>query len=212
MVMGLFKKIKQAAGGADSDLMANGRLGRGVIVGCQLTGTAVSMGVEEFRVCELAVQVFLDGEQPYVAQCRQRIPEWLLPQIQAGGAAAAVRVSPSNPQEIAVDLQTEPPVVQLAKPPEGQGADHVLATGVPAEAVIVQNVPLGVRNWEGHDVHLFTLTVTREGQVPYQAQLGNPLPVTALPLVFPGAKLPVKVDPNEPNSVVIDWDAAASTA
>jgi hypothetical protein len=206
--MGLFKKIKQAAGGTDSALLENGRLGRGVIVGCQMTGTAVTMGVDEYRVCELAVQVFLDGEQPYVAQCRQRIPEWLLPQIQAGGATAAVRVSPTNPQEIAVDLQTEAPVVQLAKPPEGQGADHVLKFGVPAEGVIVQNAPLGVRNWEGHDVHLFTITVIREGQNPYQAQLGNPLPAAGLPLVFPGSKLPVKVDPNEPNSVVIDWDAA----
>lgn len=208
--MGLFKKIKQAAGGTDSDLMQNGRLGRGVIVGCQLTGTAVTMGVEEYRVCELAVQVFLDGEQPYVAQCRQRIPEWLLPQIQQGGATVAVRVSPANPQEIALDLQTEAPVVQLAKPPPGQGADHVLATGVAGEAVIVQNAPLGIRNWEGHDVHLFTLTVMREGQQPYQAQLGNPLPPAGLPLVFPGSKLPVKIDPNEPNSVVIDWDAATA--
>mgnify|MGYP006181781937 CR=1 FL=1 len=29
----------------------------------------------------------------------------------------------------------------------------------PAEAVVVANAPLGVRNHEGHDVHVFTLTV-----------------------------------------------------
>lgn len=206
--MGLFKKMKAMAGGVDSDLMQNGLLGRGVVVGLQMTGTAVSMGVDEYRVCQLGVQVFLDGRDPYIAQCQQRVPEYLLGQLSQGGAAVAVRVSPQDPTQIAVDFQTPPPVVTLAKPADG-GAERILAQGVPAEAVIVQSAPLGIRNWEGHDVHLLTLTVTVPGQTPYQVQVGNTVPATSLPRVFPGSKVAAKVLPDDPNSVAVDWDAPA---
>jgi hypothetical protein len=205
--MGFLKKVKEMAGGADGDLMANGRLGRGIVVGMELTGTAVTMGVNEYRVCQLAVQVFLDGETPYVAQTRQRVLEYQIPQLAQGGAVVAVRVDPTDPQKIALDFETEAPVVTLAKSPDG-GADKVLKDGEPAEIVIVANVPLGVKNWQGHDVHLFTLTVSVPGQAPYQVQLGNPAPPEALPLLFPGSKVPGKVMKGAPNDVAIDWDAA----
>ena len=76
--------------------------------------------------------------------------------------------------------------------------------------MIVANQPLGIRNHEGADVHLFTLTVLPAGGQPYQVQVGNPLPPTALPLVFPGAKVPVKVGAEGPQSVAIDWARAAA--
>ena len=79
---------------------------------------------------------------------------------------------------------------------------------MPADLVIVANAPLGVRNYLGHDVHLFTLTVSVPGQAPYQVQVGNPAPAEALPLLYPGSKVPGKVMAGEPNSVAIDWDAA----
>jgi hypothetical protein len=205
--MGFFKKIKSMAGGADSELLETGRLGRGVVVGLELTGTAVTMGVDEYRVCQIAVQVFLDGEQPYVAQARQRILEYQIPALSQGGALVAVRVDPANPQNIAIDFQSEPPVVTMGKAPDG-GAERILQTGVPAELVIVANAPLGVRNHLGHEVHLFTLTVSVPGQAPYQVQVGNPVPAAALPLLYPGSKVPGKVMAGEPNSVAIDWDAA----
>ena len=156
---------------------------------------------------QVAVQVFLDGEQPYVAQTRQRILEYQIPQLSQGGAVVAVRVDPADPQRIAIDFQSEAPVVTVARAPDG-GAERVLETGLPAELVIVANTPLGVRNYLGHDVHLFTLTVSVPGQAPYQVQLGNPVPAAALPLLYPGSKVPGKVVAGEPNSVAIDWDAA----
>jgi hypothetical protein len=207
--MGFLKKVKSMAGGVDSELVENGRLGRGVIVGLELTGTAVSMGANEYRVCQIAVQVFLDGEQPYVAQARQRILEYQIPQLSQGGALVAVRVDPADPQKIAVDFQSEAPVVTMAKAPDG-GAERILGSGLPASLVIVANAPLGVRNYLGHDVHLFTLTVSVPGQAPYQVQVGNPVPAEALPLLYPGSKVPGKVMAGEPNSVAIDWDAAIS--
>lgn len=205
--MGFFKKIKSMAGGADSELLEGGRLGRGVVVGLELTGTAVSLGVDQYRVCQVAVQVFLEGEQPYIAQTRQRILEYQIPQLSQGGAVIAVRVDPADPQHIALDFQSEAPVVTLAKPQDG-GAERILETGLPVEVVIVANAPLGVRNYLGHDVHLFNLTVMASGQAPYQVQVGNPVPTQALPLLYPGSKVPGKVMAGEPNSVAIDWDAA----
>ena len=205
--MGLFNKIKTMAGGTDSELMENGRLGRGVIVGLQLTGTAVTIGVDEYRVCQIGVQVFLDGEQPYIAQARQRIPEWQIGQISQGGATVAVRVDPADPQRVAVDFQSEAPVVTLAQSPDG-GAERILAEGNPADVVIVANSPLGIRSHTGHEVHLFTLTVSVPGQAPYQVQIGNPAPIDVLPLLFPGSRVPAKVLAGDPNSVAIDWDAA----
>jgi hypothetical protein len=205
--LGFLKKVKSMAGGVDGELLEKGRLGRGVVVGLELTGTAVSMGVDEYRVCQVAVQVFLDGEQPYVAQARQRILEYQIPQLSQGGALVAVRVDPADPQKIAIDFQSEAPVVTMAKAPDG-GAERILERGLPADLVIVANAPLGVRNYLGHDVHLFTLTVSVPGQAPYQVQVGNPVPTKALPLLYPGSKVPGKVMAGEPNSVAIDWGAA----
>jgi hypothetical protein len=48
-----------------------------------------------------------------------------------------------------------------------------------------------------------------EGKDPYQIQVGNPTPPAALPFLFPGSRVPVKIG-TDPNAVVIDWDAAVA--
>lgn len=207
--MGLFDAIRGVTGGIDGELTANGLRGRGIIVGVQLSGAEVSFGADSYRVCDLQVQVFLDHAQPYVAACRQRVHEVVLPQL-GGGAAVSVRVDPNDPTRIAVIFGEEPPVVTLAPPADG-GSATILATGTPAEAVIVATTPLGVRNHEGHDVALFTLTVIPMPGDPYQVQVGNPFPRTALPYVFPGARVPVKIGASGPQAVAIDWAAAAGS-
>lgn len=204
--MGLFDSLRGFTGGVDSDLVNRGIPARGMIVGVDVNGAGVSFGADNYRVCDLAVQVFLDGAQPYVAQCRQRVHEVMLPQL-GGGVAVSIRVDPQDGSRIAVVFGEEPPVVTLGPAPDG-GSATILATGTPAEAVVVANAPLGVRNHEGHDLHIFTLTVMPSGAQPYQVQVGNPFPAEALPLVFPGAKVPVKIGADGPHAVAIDWTAA----
>ncbi len=204
--MGLFDSLRGFTGGVDSDLVNRGIPARGMIVGVDVNGAGVSFGADNYRVCDLAVQVFLDGAQPYVTKCRQRVHEVMLPQL-GGGVAVSIRVDPQDGGRIAVVFGEEPPVVTLGPPPDG-GAATILAHGTPAEAVVVANAPLGVRNHEGHDVHVFTLTVMPSGAQPYQVQIGNPFPAEALPLVFPGAKVPVKIGHEGPQAVAIDWTAA----
>jgi hypothetical protein len=208
--MGLFKSLKDiknvvsASNGIGDDAV----VGRALVIDASLAGMAITVGVEEYRVCNLRLQVFVDGGSAYIAECRQKVQEWRLGQLV--GQAYAVRVDPQDPQKVALDFSIEAPVVTLARPADG-GVQALLASGRPAEAVIVADQPLGLRTWDGHDLHLFTLTVMAPGVAPYQAQLGHPLPVTALPQVFPGSRVPVKLGA-QPNEVAIDWAAAALSA
>ena len=205
--MGLLSKI---TGGPDKKLLETGLLGRGIIADVTLTGTTVQSGnglVQ--RICLFTVEVSLDGRDPYMATCKQRMPEIQIAQIQPGSTMVAVRVNPAEPTQIALDFNTEPPVVTTPAGTGNRSAAELLATGEPGRAVIVAFQPLGKRNPAGVDLYAYQLTVMPEGRVPYQIQVGNPTPPAALPFLFPGSRVPVKIG-TIPNAVVIDWEAAAS--
>jgi hypothetical protein len=206
--MGFLSKM---TGGPDKKLLTTGLLGRGIIVDVRPTGTTMEVGnglVQ--RVCVFTVEVSLDRQAPYNATCRQRIPEIQIPQIRPGNTTVAVRVSPDDPTQIALDFATEPPIVTSAGPADANhSAAAILASGAPGQAVIVQYEPLGKRNQAGVDLYAYLLTVMPMGADPYQIQVGNPTPPSALPFLFPGSRVPVKIGTN-PNAVVIDWEAAAA--
>jgi hypothetical protein len=208
--MGLFKSMKglKDLASSSSGIGPDALVGRALVIDASLSGMSISMGAEEYRVCDLRLQIFLEGQPAYIAQCRQKIEEWRLGQLV--GQAFAVRVDPSDPQKAALDFSIEAPVITMPRPADG-GAQALLATGRPAEAVIVSDQPLGLRSWDGNDVHAFVLTVMPPGQAPYQTQVGNPVPASALPFIFPGSRVPVKLGA-DPNDVVIDWDAAAAAS
>jgi hypothetical protein len=204
--MGLFKKLKEMGGTPPKELMENGRLGRGLILGIETTN--VSMGPEGFEVpvCIFSLEVTLDNTPAYQAQCRQAIPVNVIGQMVPGQTAVAVRVDPNDQSVVAIDLANAPPTVTVQR--EGGGAADVLARGAPVRAVIIATQPMGMKNPEGVDIHAFILTVLQDGQAPRQAKVGNPVPPEAVPLLFNGANLPAKVLPEEPEGVVIDWTAA----
>jgi hypothetical protein len=199
--------LKNLTGGPDKKLLQTGLLGRGIIAEYQLTGTTFSSGnglVQ--RVCVFNVEVSLDNKPPYMATCRQRFPEIELARIDPGNTTVAVRVDPADPTQIALDLDTAPPVVTAAG---GMSAAELLANGEPGQAIIVGFQPLGKRNQAGVDLYGFRLTVMPAGRDPYQIEVGNPTPASALPLLFPGSRVPVKIGAN-PNAVVIDWESAVA--
>jgi hypothetical protein len=203
--MGLFSKL---TGGTDTKLLTTGILGRGVILNVELTGTTVQAGggIEE-RVCNFTVEVTLDGRPPYAAVVRQRFPEFQLAQIQPGNTLVAVRVDPTNPTKVAIDWSQPAPTVTVASQP-GQSAADLLASGDPCEVVIVETKPLGMKNQAGVDLHAFLFSVFVPGKVPYQAKVGNPVPPEAIPLLFPGSRLPAKVSPSEDQAIAVDWATA----
>lgn len=205
--MGLLSKI---TGGPDKKLLETGLLGRGIITGVNMTGTTFQSGnglVQ--RTCLFTVEVSLDGRAPYTATCRQRIPEVQIPQIQPGATTVAVRANPAEVTQIALDFTTEPPVVTTPGGTGNHSAAEILATGAPGRAVIVEFQPLGKRNPAGVDLYAYLLTVMPDGRNPYQIQVGNPTPPAALPFLFAGSRVPVKIG-TIPNAVVIDWEAAAA--
>jgi hypothetical protein len=205
--MGLFSKL---TGGPDKKLLETGLPGRGIITDVKLTGTTLQTGnglVQ--RTCIFTLEVSLDGKDPYTATCKQRFPEIEIPQLQPGSTTVAVRANPENLEQVAIDFNSEAPTVTT---PAGQGnhsAAEILKSGKPGRAVIAEWQALGKKNPAGVDIYAFGLTVMPEGADPYQIQVGNPTPASALPFLFPGSHVPVKIG-SDPNAVVIDWDAAAA--
>jgi hypothetical protein len=207
--MGILSKF---TGAPDKKLLQTGLLGRAIITDVTLTGTTIQSGNGlNQRVCLFTVEVSLDRKAPYTATCKQRIPEIQIPRIQLGNTTVTVRANPDDLTQIALDFATEPPVVTTGGGPNSHSAAELLATGAPGQAVIVQFEPLGKRNPAGIDMYAYVLTVMPQGKDPYQVQVGNPTPPAALPFLFPGSRVPVKIGA-EPYAVVIDWEMAAAQA
>jgi hypothetical protein len=212
--MGFFDDIadsfRDMTGGTDKQLIATGTLGRADLLGIDMSGTTMQFGnglVE--RKCTFTLQVYLDGEAPFPATCVQRVQEIYLPQLVPGQTVLAVRVNPADHSEVAIDFQSEIPNVTIAP---GQGHDTaawILANGTDAKVVLVANQPMGLTSSTGDPVQALTLTVDK-GAESYQVQVGNGVPNSALPLLFPGSKLHAKIG-DDANDVVVDWAKGART-
>lgn len=202
--MGILSRL---TGAPDKKLLQTGLLGRGIITEVRPTGTTIESGASlPQRVCVFTVEVSLDRREPYMATCKQRFPEIGLARIEPGFTTVAVRVNPDDLTQIVLDLDTDPPVVTTGG---GRSAAQILATGEPGQAVIVMFLPFGKRDPAGVDIYAFRLTVMPNGKDPYQVQVGNPTPPAALPFLFPGSRVPVKIGAGR-NDVVIDWEAAVA--
>jgi hypothetical protein len=204
--MALFKKPKDAIGSTDGELLANGIPAWGAIKDVSLNGTQVTVGVDQYRVCTFAVEVRIDGEQAYTASARQRVHEIALARLSTAGAVC-VKVDPTDRRRVQIDFDSPVPVVRLPEPAPGTGRADIVSRGTDCGVVVTQNQPIGLRSHEGDEIHAFVLTVVPVDGTPYQVQVGLPLPVQHLPLVFPGSRLPGKVLPEDPNSVAIVWES-----
>ena len=209
--MGFFDDLadgfRQLTGGVDQELIATGTLARGELLAVDPSGTTIQVmnGLVE-RTCTFLVRVMMDGQQPYDVSVTQRVQEVSLPQLQQPGIVVAVRVDPANHSRVAIDFSTQPPEVTLPESTGENSAAHILATGKPVTVVLVANQPIGVKNSKGDPVHALTLTIATGVDTPYQVQVGNAVPASALPLVYPGSKLHAKLGAG-PNDVVVDWAA-----
>jgi hypothetical protein len=209
--VGMFKKLKSMTGSVSEDLLKNGLLGRGAITGVQETGVSVGHGdMDPHRVCVFTLEVTLDNEDPYEASCRQAVRLEQLPMFQPGKTLVAVRVNPNDHQEIAMDLNTDPPSVTVKRDAGRPSAAELLATGADCRAVIIESQDYNAKSPDGVEIYAFTLTVMVEGRAPYQITVGNPVPDEAIPLLYPGSNLPAKKGSGD-NEVVIDWKAALAS-
>ena len=212
--MGFLNKMKTALGGDDSQLMAIGQLGRAEVMNIQITGTSVQHGgAPPEQLCLFDLTVYLDDTPPFQAQVRKRVPLYAISEIQPGRTVLAVRVDPADHSRVGIDFGVDPPTVRLAQTAGRITAQELLDRGSPCDAVIVQSQPLGVKSsLSGLDMYAFLLTIMVPGQAPYQVQVGNPVPPEAVPLLFPGSRVPAKFLPGGiPEEVVIDWKAALAS-
>jgi hypothetical protein len=85
---------------------------------------------------------------------------------------------------------------------------QILSVGLPVRVIIVQTMPVNMKNPQGLDMYALVLTVLHDGQLPTRAQVGNPVPAACIGLLYPGCNLPAKVLADNPGAIAIDWDAA----
>lgn len=206
----LAKSLRNFAGGVDEQLLTTGVLARGEITGMSISGTTVQiMNNLVERSVTFTLRVMMSGVQPYEATVTQRVQEVVIPQLQQPGVVLAVRVDPNDHSKVAIDFASQPPEVTLPEQSGPDSAKHILETGKPIVVVLVANQPIGINNHKGDPVHALTLTVAEGVETPYQIQVGNAVPASALPLVFPGSRLNAKLG-DGPNDVVVDWAAGAA--
>jgi hypothetical protein len=207
--MGFFGNL---IGSADSSVLQNGILGRGEITNLQMSGMTLQTGnglVE--RKCTITANVYLDNTPMFVATISQRVQEIVIPQLSSGSAVVAVRVDPNDHTKVAIDFNSAVPEVTLARSADNaHSAAYLLENGKPIKVVLVGDQPLGKKNADGIEMYALQLTAYEGVETPYQLTVGNPVPATALPLLFPGSKLHAKLG-DDPNSVVVDWAAGAAT-
>jgi hypothetical protein len=197
-------------GSADSGVIENGILGRGEVTNVQMSGMTLQSGnglVE--RKCTIALTVMIDGVAAFPATAVQRIQEIVIPQL-AQGAVVPVRVDPNDHARVFIDFNSELPEVTLPKATGENSAAWILEHGKAIKVVLVASQPVKLKNADGIEVYALTLTAYEGVDTPYQLQVGNAVPATALPLLYPGSKLHAKLGAG-PNDVVVDWAAGAAT-
>ena len=96
---------------------------------------------------------------------------------------------------------------QLKELTDDQGdRDRILAEGIAGQGVIVgQGTPARGAQWFNLDIDLEVHVSGREAY-----RVTNQYMVPASATLGPGVTLPVKVDPNDPAKIAIDWDSAAT--
>ena len=83
---------------------------------------------------------------------------------------------------------------------EATRAGRLQAQGVPARARVLSVTPTGTQVNDTPQMNL-DLEVHLAGKSPYQARARSFVPLTALPMLVPGAHVAVRVDPQDPTAV-----------
>lgn len=92
-----------------------------------------------------------------------------------------------------------------------QEQQRVTATGVAGSARVLAVTDTGA-TLNDHPVCEVQLEVTVPGQGPYATTIRQAIPRMQAPMLQPGTTLPVKVDPADRDSVIMDWQAQGDQA
>jgi hypothetical protein len=114
------------------------------------------------------------------------------------------------PPKVFVQSDGEEPVevTSHAMDPSVGGLAGIRTNGVACRATVMAIIPLpGQKTSVGEDATGLVLSVTINGQAPFQAQTGMYVPAAALDRLAPGDELDGKALPGKNDAVAIDWNA-----
>ena len=98
-------------------------------------------------------------------------------------------------------------VTSHAMDPSVGGLAGIRTNGVACRAIVLAIIPLpGQKTSAGEDATGLVLSVTINGQAPFQAQTGMYVPAAALDRLAPGDELDGKALPGKNDAVAIDWN------
>jgi hypothetical protein len=108
--MGRVQKLRDKVGLTDKKLIANGLPARGHVVDVRKTNIVIGIA-RKFQVCEVDVDVELDGET-YRAQCMHPIALNEVDAFARGHEIVVVKVDPDDRTNIALDFAADAPPKQ----------------------------------------------------------------------------------------------------
>jgi hypothetical protein len=189
-----------AASAVPDDLAQNGILGRGALV------SVATNPIGELVDCQLTVGVRLvDGTPSYRADCRVSLSAENAAKLVPQQTLLTVRADPNDHSRIAVSLTEPTPSITINDPAVVDPPARALRDGVPCQITLVQYGEQFLRLPTGEDLYAAKVSVVGEGN---EFQIYLPVPDSAVALLRPGAQLPAKRIPSEPNVVTVDWAAA----
>jgi hypothetical protein len=97
----------------------------------------------------------------------------------------------------------------------GFGRRRILRTGRPATAVVKrigESSQGGVITVNDQPYLNLVLEVNDGARTPYEVSFDTIIPRYAVPQFQPGALIPIKIDPNDPEQIAIVWDGSVTVA
>jgi hypothetical protein len=205
---------------------------RASIVSMRQTG--VTMNDQPQIELELSYEV--PGRGTHTTSRKEYVPMMLLG-VLTNGVPLPIKVNPDDPSDIAIEWElagvaggaVQPPVVHEAAAPQGGGTvtlgagagpgglpdaaqieqarARLRASGVDGTATIT-GAQLTALEIAGNAVVQVQMTVRLPGRDPYAVAHMALIPEPHAGSLVVGATVPVKVDRDDPNSVMVDWDRA----
>jgi hypothetical protein len=203
------REVASDLGGRAAEPERPGLPGRGLVLSVKRLGnrreSAESTAVEHV----LRLEVRVDDRPRFVTTASALLTAREAGGIHPGETVLALRVDPDDTGRVLIDLAGEPPDVRVAAEPGQRTAAEILETGERCEVVVRQATRLGLRSPDDVDLYAFVLSVAVGDHAPYRVKVGMPVPPAAIPLLYPGSRLPARHLPGgHREDVVVDWSAA----
>jgi hypothetical protein len=208
-------------------LLETGMEGTASILSLRQTG----MYVNNQPQVEMELQIDAPRHGSYKATKKQIVPLILLGRL-SGGLPLAVKVDPADRNKFAIDWEGQPsgmipapgpapvgwdalraeesPVATAAPPsPAVAAADkaRILATGIAGKGTVLESAFANEMDAENQPVYTLTFQIEVPGRPPMHGRAKTGVPLDRIARLQPGDSVALKVDPNNPASMAIDWDA-----